>query len=77
MTDTTARWDDTALMVRWYGDKVETEEAYFRTLRPNHPSGRPFCLIFDGNDETLKKYYYEKPSAEEALSVILAWQNGY
>lgn len=72
MQKTNAVWNDNMLMVRWYGSK-ELEEAAFWELRKG-ADGRIGTLHFDGCCQSLAKRLYEKPSAQEALAIILNWQ---
>lgn len=63
---TSAFWVGDTLMINWYGGTPD-EAAYWQN---NHSS-----LIFEGYDETLKKTFVSKPSADEALTAITNWQN--
>lgn len=69
--DTTARWEDNVLMVKWYGSSNEDEAAYVSIK-----NGK-YRLEFDGYDETFVKTYPTMPLAEEALRDVLNWQNQY
>jgi hypothetical protein len=69
--DTTARWDENVLMVRWYGSSTEDEAAYLFIKNGT------YRLELDGYEETFFKTYPTKPTAEEALMSVLKWQSGY
>lgn len=77
-TKTSARWDNNRLMVRWYGADSEDEAAWFFPNTDGHYANprkeQPFVLVFEGYEDTFTKFYYEKPTAEEALACILQWQ---
>lgn len=70
---TSANWQGQTLFISWNGGEEEAAYWIYDYCQRTKPSGR---LIFNGYDETFNRHYPEKPTAEQALSDIIAWQNG-
>lgn len=70
------RFEGNILMHNWYGSAQEDDVA---ELMPNKNPAKPqpWVLVADCIDATYRKYYYEKPTAEEAFEGFLRWQNAY
>lgn len=62
-----ARWDGNTLVVQWFSDGEEDDEAAFWHERSK-------TLIFDGNCETFERIYTSKPDPETAFQAIKDWQ---
>lgn len=70
MTDnkTTAYWANDILMVHWYGGRAD-EAAWWLERRSR--------LVFDSYTDTKQGSFDTKPTADEALAVIINWQNDF
>ena len=69
-----AKFVENTLIHAWYGsDKKDIVGYLKRNTNPSKPQA--FIFIADTNDDTFRKYYYEKPTADEVLAAFIDWQN--
>lgn len=65
---TTAHWEDDNLMIGWFG--MSPDYAACWDIRRGQG-----VLVFEGLSESKAWKLDSKPSAEEALALIINWQN--
>lgn len=78
----TAFWDGNTLMVCWYGSAKADETGYLVPASEQLPrwiidpkrKTTGFKLIVDSFNDTMVRYYDERPTAMQALSDLCVWQ---
>lgn len=65
---TTASWDGDRLIINWFGVPAHPNDTGARWSKDR--------LIFEGLAESKGWKLEEKPTAEEALALIVRWQRG-
>lgn len=79
---TTAHWDENKLIVHWYGAKIGDEAGILYPASHrlssfiNDPKRKTtgYKLVIDTFDDTMVRYYDEKPDAIQALKDLCSWQ---
>lgn len=76
-----ARWEFSAndydplaiLFVDWFNTGSEDEASY--VFRARDVTKGSYEVIFEGNDETFRRQYYQLPNATDMIATIVDWQN--